>query len=281
MNEQSRIAELLFLIDKAIVQVHALIGKQQRIHTGLVQQLFSRGIDSAGRIRRDEPSLYKLSVIGRIPAEWKISSLGSLASFITSGSRGWARYYSHDGPLFLRIGNLTREHINLRLDDVVRVELPTSAEGQRTSVKSNDLVISITADLGIIGVIPSDLGEAYVNQHIALVRVSGSDVCQRFIGWFLSSRYGQNQFEKMNESGAKSGLNLPAIAKLQIAMPPVREQIAIMKILDSSIQVVERFRQEHSKLSALRTGLMQDLLTGKKRVTALIDQEPRREKVYA
>lgn len=92
------------------------------------------------------------------------------AELVTSGSRGWARYYSDEGALFLRIGNLTRDHINMRFDDIVLVNPPKSSEGKRTSVKTGDLLISITADLGIIAVIPTGFGEAYVNQH----RVAGN-----------------------------------------------------------------------------------------------------------
>jgi type I restriction enzyme S subunit len=183
-SEQAEIANAFGLLDQAIKEVEELVLKQQRIHAGLIQDMLSRGVDSRGEIRADESSLYKLSVIGRIPAEWKVSSLGSLADFVTSGSRGWARYYSDEGAIFLRIGNLTREHINLRLADIARVALPASTEGQRTALKVDDLLISITADLGIIGVIPNSLGDAYVNQHIALVRISRSDICLK-ICWVV------------------------------------------------------------------------------------------------
>lgn len=88
---------------------------------------------------------------------------------ITSGSRGWARYYSDEGAKFIRIGNLTRDHINLRFDSLVHVSIPSGGEGgSRTDLREGgDLLISITADLGIIGVVPRDLGSSYINQHIA------------------------------------------------------------------------------------------------------------------
>ena len=108
-------------------------------------------------------------------------------------------YYREDGATFIRIGNLTREDINLRLGDLVFVQPPASAEGLRTCVAANDILISITADLGIIGVIPFAFSEGYVNQHIALVRPTHEAICSRFVGWFLSSHKGQSQFAKLNE----------------------------------------------------------------------------------
>ena len=43
---------------------------------------------------------------GGLPVGWSWTTTDELFSFVTSGSRGWAKYYSHEGPMFLRIGNL-------------------------------------------------------------------------------------------------------------------------------------------------------------------------------
>jgi type I restriction enzyme S subunit len=269
--EQTKIAEILSTVDRAIEQTEALIAKQQRIKTGLMQDLLTRGIDEHGNLRSEQTHEFKDSPLGRIPVKWEVDSLGNIAEFVTSGSRGWARYYSSDGATFLRIGNLTRNHINLRLDDMVYVKPPKTSEGKRTAVSTGDLLISITADLGIIAVIPGAFGEAYVNQHIALVRLSQSKVDPRFIGWFLSSRGGQTQFEKLNESGAKAGLNLPTISNLLIPITKRPEQEQITEVLDLNSKKADDFFLKLSKLRAIKTALMQDLLTGKKRVDALGD----------
>ncbi len=271
--EQTKIAEVLSTVDRAIEQTGALIAKQQRIKTGLMQDLLTRGIDEHGDLRSEENHEFKDSPLGRIPVEWEVWELGMPAELVTSGSRGWARFYSDDGAMFLRIGNLTRHHISLRLDDLVLVELPESSEGKRTAVRSGDLLISITADLGIIGVIPENFGEAYVNQHIALVRLVLEAVNPRFVGWYLSGRQGQAQFEKLNESGAKAGLNLPTIRKLLVPLPEPSEQARIAKALDLNTLKVEDTYSTLLKLRSLKTALMQDLLTGEKRVTPLLEAE--------
>jgi type I restriction enzyme S subunit len=279
--EQAKIADILSTLDRAIEQTEALIAKQQRTKSGLMQDLLSRGIDEHGTLRFEGTHKFKDSPVGRIPAEWEISTLDGVAALVTSGSRGWAQYYSLDGPIFLRIGNLTRSHINLRLEDIVRVNPSSSSEGKRTAASSGDLLISITADLGIIGVIPEDFGEAYVNQRIALVRLTTDKVDPRFIGWFLSGRRGQTQFEKLNESGAKAGLNLPTIRRLLVPVMGLCEQKRIAEILDSSTQQTNEQCRRLGKLRSLKAALMQDLLTGRKRVTALLEPKPRHEKIYA
>ena len=275
LREQSKIAQLLSTVDWAIEQTEALIAKQERIKTGLMQDLLTRGIDEHGDLRSEQTNKFKDSPLGRIPVEWDIAPLGSVAECVTSGSRGWAEYYREDGALFIRIGNLTRKHINLRLDDLVFVQPPETAEALRTAVQADDLLISVTADLGVIGVIPKGLGEGYVNQHIALVRLRPADVSARFVGWFLSSREGKAQFDRLNESGAKAGLNLPTVRSLLFPRPDVDEQHRIAAAIDASVQTVNRHAYSLRKLRALKRGLMQDLLTGNRRVTALLEHRER------
>jgi type I restriction enzyme S subunit len=275
-QEQAKIAEILSTVDRTIEQTEALIAKQERIKTGLMQDLLTRGIDEHGNLRSESTHQFKDSPLGRIPVGWNPVSLESVSEFVTSGSRGWARYYSSDGAIFLRIGNLTRHHINLRLDDLVLVSPPQSSEDKRTAVETGDLLISITADLGIIGVVSPNFGDAYVNQHIALVRLIQGEVNPRFIGWFLSSRGGQRQFESLNESGAKAGLNLPTIKRLIMPKPELDEQNRIAEILDKSTEKIDEYTRRLAKLRLIKTALMQDLLTGKKRVTPLLELEPTR-----
>lgn len=180
-----------------------------------------------------------------------------------------AKYYSNNGAKFLRIGNLTREHINLRLDDLVYVLPPNGREGFRTTLQAHGLLISITADLGIIGSVSLEFGEAYVNQHIALVRLRGSDVNPRWPAYFLSSRRSQLAFQKLNDHGAKAGINLPAVGRIEVPLPPRTEQDAIVARLDVADEMVAHFRVERKKLTAFRLGLREDLLTGRNPIVAV------------
>jgi type I restriction enzyme S subunit len=109
-----------------------------------------------------------------------------------------------------------------------------------------------------------------VNQHIALVRLRQEEVNRRFMGWFLSSSGGQRQFESLNESGAKAGLNLPTLKRLIMPRPEREEQNRIAEILDKSTEKMDEYTRRLAKLRLLKTALMQDLLTGKKRVTPLL-----------
>jgi type I restriction enzyme, S subunit len=263
---QDEVATILSTLDRAIEQTEAIIAKQQRVKTGLMQDLLTKGIDENGVIRSEATHEFKDSPLGRIPAEWEIEPLGKVTSLVTSGSRGWARFYSTEGAVFLRIGNLTREHINFRFDDVMYVNVPGSSEGKRTAVQDGDLLISITADLGIIAIVPEGFPEAYVNQHIALVRLNKDEVFPRFIGHLLNGDVGQTQIEKLNESGAKAGLNLPTIENLMVFKPKYSEQQKIVDILDGVDSQIAIDKKRVDKLRHQKAGLMYDLLTGTVRV---------------
>lgn len=274
-TEQYKIAEVLSKIDKAIAQTETLIAKYKRIKTGLMQDLLTRGIDENGQLRDPKTHKFKRSPLGMIPDEWDIFRLEDVTLKITSGSRFWASYYSDEGAKFIRIGNLTREHINLRLDNVQYVTPPLSSEAKRTLLKTGDLLISVTADLGIIGVVPQNFGEAYINQHIALLTLDQDRVNPWWLGNFLAGHTAQQAIAQVNESGAKAGLNLPTVASLSIAVPrKLEEQNRVAKILKTIDDKFVTLYQNCEKLNFIKTGLMQDLLTGKTSVKPLLKNQP-------
>ncbi len=247
--EQARIAEVLDTLDKAIQGTKAGILKQGAVYLGLQEQFFT-------------PS----GVRARLG--WQEAQLENIAESITSGPRGWATYYADEGDYFLRIGNLTRKHLDLRFDDVVKVKPPGGAEGVRTALAPGDLLISITADLGIIGVVPDWMGVAYINQHIARARLDRTKVNPRFLGYQLSGLIGQKQFYRLNDVGAKAGLNLPAVGGLKAWLPPLTDQDRIASTLDGIQQALRQEEALLSKLKSLKAGLSSDLLTGRVRISA-------------
>ena len=261
LPEQRKIAAILSSLDDAIEKTQAVIDQVQVVKRGLMQELLTRGLP--GRHTR-----FKQTEIGEIPEEWRTVSLAECGAGVTSGSRGWAKYYSDDGALFLRITNLARGSIRLQLGDTKHVTLPQrSAEAIRTRVQPRDLVISITADLGMVGVIPEDIGEAYVNQHVALVRFCSHEMRSEFAGYFLTTDVARNRFQRLNDSGAKAGLNLATIKNMTVPQPPCAEQDLIVKILSTMEDRLAGEVRTLDGLAAAKSALMSVLLTGELRVT--------------
>lgn len=191
---------------------------------------------------------------------WEMSNLGSKITFITSGSRGWAEYYSEKGDIFLRIQNVGRG--NLLLDDLAFVQAPETAEGRRTKVKPGDVLISITADLGRTAVIPENFPQAFINQHLCLVR--SKNINPIFLAHYLNSEGGKRQFEALDRSGVKSGLNFDDIRSLNLILPPIslQEQYAetVLRYQRISNQRIEATRQaEHLFQTVLHRAFLGEL----------------------
>src|SRR5271165_2273450 len=74
-TEQTKMAEILSTVDQAIGQTEALIAKQQRIKTGLMQHLLTRGVDEHGNLRSEQTHPFKDSPLGRIPVDWEVKPI--------------------------------------------------------------------------------------------------------------------------------------------------------------------------------------------------------------
>jgi type I restriction enzyme S subunit len=150
-----------------------------------------------GKGKYKERVLPNLVDLPSLPEGWTWCLSDAVFVFVTSGSRGWAKYYSGTGAIFLRIGNLNHEDIRLDFSDVQHVTPPGGSEGTRTAVGPNDILVSITADVGMVALVPEKLGEAYINQHVALARPT-SLVSAEYIAYYLSaSEGGWRQLKKL------------------------------------------------------------------------------------
>jgi type I restriction enzyme, S subunit len=173
-----------------------------------------------------------------IPESWNWSLSSHEFEMVTSGSRGWAKYYADDdGPIFIRVGNLDHDSIQIDLNSVQHVRPPARAEGLRTRVRVGDILISITADVGMIALINDDIGEAYINQHVALARPSGR-IDRRYLAYFLSApNGGQRQFQILQRGATKVGLGLDDIRNVCIACPPIDEQHEIVRRIEALFEL--------------------------------------------
>ena len=189
----------------------------------------------------------------------ELSTIMKITSLVTSGSRGWAEYYSDNGAKFIRIGNLTRDGIKIDLTDVQCVTLPEKVEGARSLLMEGDVLISITADLGSIGFVETDFGEAYINQHIALVRFRNK-VQSKFYAWFLRSDKGQVELLKNKRGAGKLGLGLDDIRNAKIPIVTDEEALYVLQKIESRLSVCDKLEQTIDQTLALSASLRQSIL---------------------
>ena len=206
-----------------------------------IEELFSELDNGVETLRKTKQQLavYRQAVLKDAFSHiTERKTIREASSMVTSGSRGWAQYYSDQGAKFVRIGNLTRDRIRIDLSDIQFVDLPDDAEGKRTQLQPNDVLVSITADLGSIGLVPDDIGEAYVNQHIAMVRFL-NPVQGEFMAWYLRSDYGQKDLLKNKRGGGKLGLGLDDIRDSRVPVVSDAEAIKIVENIEARLSVCD------------------------------------------
>jgi type I restriction enzyme S subunit len=178
------------------------------------------------------------------PMGWNVCKLGNFIKFITSGSRGWAKYYSSDGSRFIRSLDVRMNHISNA--DAVYVNPPDGPERERTRVQRNDILLTITGSrIGRVAPFVIDIGEAFISQHVALIRLD-DEISPQYISRFLSHpRGGQYQIERQQYGQTKPGLNLEQIIDFDILIPPKSLRKKYVEI----VQRYDRFRsQQHECL---------------------------------
>lgn len=206
------------------------LNEQSRI-VARIEELFSeldKAVDTL-KTTKEQLEVYRQAVLKDAFSDFeKKDSIRNLTMVVTSGSRGWAKYYSNSGALFVRIGNLTHSGIDIDFRDIQHITPPDNAEGVRTRLQPNDVLVSITADLGSIGFVSEKVEEAYINQHIALVRFQ-NPVQGRFMAWYLRSEYGQKDLLKNKRGGGKLGLGLDDIRDTPV---PIVDDVTAKETVD-------------------------------------------------
>ena len=226
-EKQSEIVNNLAAVDAIIVQ--------RREQLRLIDQLVkSRFVELFG-----DPKIN--------PNHYPVCQLSKYIDFLTSGSRGWARYCSDDGnEWFITIKNV--KNCRISIENMQSINAPDNAEAKRTKVQEGDLLISITADLGRTGVVTKEIARhgAYINQHLTCIRLKQDALNPLYVSHFVESPAGKEQFELKNQSAVKAGLNFNAINSLHIMVPPMNVQnkfVSFVKQVDKSKYCSQKFEE--------------------------------------
>ncbi|RVX46242.1 type I restriction enzyme S subunit [Nonomuraea polychroma] len=171
--------------------------------------------------------------------------LGSRLNFVTSGGRGWAKYYAPSGSRFIRSLDVRMNEISDR--DAVYVKAPDNAEARRTRVAAGDILLTITGSLiGRVAAVGKQHDGSYISQHVAILRASLDELDPHFLAFYLSLPFGgQRQIRQMQYGQTKPGLNFDQIREFSIPDIPIGEQRKFVAILQN---IQERSLQAQRQL---------------------------------
>lgn len=223
---------------------------------------------AADLLRRTESVRSKAGRIPRVagvpddldaPAGWSPAYFGNLLTLLTSGSRGWAEFYSDTGPLFIRSQDINTDE--LVLTDMAHVDPPQSADRARTRAKRYDVLLTITgANVTKCAHISADLPEAYVSQHVALCRLAVPELSPFVHLWLTSPQHGRKVLLDNAYGAGKPGLNLDNIKEVPVALPSLAEQAEIVRRVDSLMKLADAIERRVALAQARADKLTQSIL---------------------
>jgi type I restriction enzyme S subunit len=268
-TEQTTIARILSKVDEAIAQTEQLIAKYTRIKTGLMQDLLTKGIDEHGNIRNEETHEFKDSPLGRIPKEWECLTIGDIAERLRSGvtPKGGSDVYQKEGIMLIRSQNVYS--YGFKLDDIAYISEEINSRMLGSQLQAFDVLLNITgASIGRSTFLPENHPLSNVNQHVCAIRLKNTSLEKAiYLSSFLNSVYGQNQIQQNNAGSNREGINYNQIRAILIPwFKREREFESFKNIISKTNEKIESLNISIFKLQSLKTGLMQDLLSGKVRV---------------
>ncbi len=238
LEKQRKIAAVLDKVSDLIAKRHEQLDKLDLLVKSQFIEMFGNPIEN--------------------PMKWPVHHLSEHINFLTSGSRGWAKYFTEDGEYFITIKNV--KGCRISLENMQHIVPPDNAEAKRTKVQSGDLLISITADLGRTGVVSEEIAEhgAYINQHLTCIRLDQNVLNPLYVAYYMESEAGKSQFESKNQSAVKAGLNFNSINSLRVMVPPLELQKSFVRFVEQTDKSKSTIQQSLEKLEILKKSLMQE-----------------------
>ena len=246
--EQAKIAEVLSTVDRAIEQTEALIAKQQRIKTGLTQDLLTRGIDEHGNLRSEQTHKFKDSPLGRIPVEWDVATVDQIASVTTGDKDTQDADSSAEYPFFVR-------------SQTIKKISSYSFDGEA--------VLTAGDGVGTGKVFHYFNGRFDFHQRVYCIHSFTDDMLGYYFFCHFQTHF-MAQVAQFSAKGSVDSVRRHMIAKMLVPKPGRDEQAQLVNILRSSAKTIDDHTAALRKIRHLKAGLMQDLLTGDRRVTALL-----------
>lgn len=274
VGEQSWISRILDTLDVQIERTQALIAKLEQVKQGLLHDLLTRGVDENGELRpsaEEAPELYKASPLGLIPREW---SANQLSSFLANPPRNGyspkeAGHFS--GRYMLGLGCLTKSGFTpCQLKNAPAYD----AALESAKLRDGDLLMSRANTRELVGLVGiyRDVGHPCTYPDLMMKLTPNGMSSSEFLEIMLQSKLVRRQVQSSasGTSGSMVKISGATVQRLLVAIPAPQEQAQITKIVGKCKAQLADEVQTVGELKRMKSGLMDDLLTGRVRVTPLL-----------
>jgi len=256
LPEQQKIAEILSTVDQAIEKVEESITKTERLKKGLMQELLTKGIGHKE---------FKDTEIGRIPKEWEVKKVIDLFKVETGTTPSTKQKEYWDGGHINWITPADMSKLNGKIyikDSERKITEKGLKETNLTLMSTGSIIISTRAPVGYVAIIE---GNATFNQGCkGLIPKNTNEINPEFYTYYLLSK--KTTLEHSSGGSTFKELSKNTLEKFKVPLPPLPEQQKIAEILSTIDKRLELLREKKERLRRVKKGLMNDLLTGKRRV---------------
>lgn len=252
LAEQQKIAKALSDVDNAISTLEKLITKKKNLKQGTMRQLLTGKKRLPGFAKSDK---FKQTEIGEIPEDWEVKSLSSIGE-VKMCKRVLKYQTSETGDIpFYKIGTFGKEP-----DSYISRELFNFLKNNYSYPKKGDILISAAGTIGRT-VVFDGKDSFFQDSNIIWLENDESVILNIFLSYLFKVIKWQTE-----DGGIVSRLYNNNFRVTQIPIPSKPEQTAIANVLSSMDKEIEALEAKLRKYRNLKTGMMQQLLTGKIRL---------------
>ncbi|MGO7919422.1 restriction endonuclease subunit S [Rhizobium ruizarguesonis] len=259
LHEQRRIAEILSSVDDGIGATRAVIEQTRTVKQGVLERLLTKGI---GHTR------FNQTEIGEIPEGWEVVQLSEVATVRTGLAKNKKEVPDPVDLPYLRVANVQDGYIDLADLHTIRV---SRTQVERYRLVAGDVLMTEGGDFDKLG--RGDVWSGIVDpclhqNHVFAVRADRARILPEFLALLTASTGGKAYFQSCSKRSTNlASINSSQVKAFPVRLPYIREQSEIVGAAEIHDATIASLETSLKKQLLLKSSLMSDLLTGRKRVT--------------
>lgn len=274
-SEQAHIAAMLDTADETIAKTEAVIAKLRQVRTGLIHDLLTCGLDENGHLRDPvaRPEQFHETKLGRMPRDWAILQIQEVVSQPSDtvigpfGSNLVSTDYRESGHPVVFVRDVRED--GFVWNSHVYVSREKAIELRSHEVHFGDVVVTkMGLPPCIASEYPAFLSPGIITADVIRVRPKREIIAPAWLVFFINSERFRAQIRQITGGVTRPKVTLRDFRERLIGVPKSEEQAAIRNMVQKITTSVEAAEGELTKLQSIKSGLMDDLLTGRVRVPA-------------